>query len=188
MNTPLNFWKRITSKTWFQDGMAVNLSRMNHLVGLKALLQLPGLLLFAVSVAMMWLPGFQPLWLLHDDARWFRWIILGLYASWTIWFASFVQRDDVYEDLSWGDTQGIEATGNKSIAMYAIGVMAWWIALISQQWLTGTISWWFMVVTAFLQVVPLFMGDLLQEQARRMGPLLTNVALVATTLVYIVFG
>lgn len=149
--------------------------------------KLYGLLVLLMVIGLSYLPGFAPVWII-GNAKWWLWVIAGLYVAWSVHFASFLQSGDQYDGLYWGNVQGIRIKGNKGLFPYFMAVLVGTLAYTTQLETTGQTTTWLYLVCAFVQLLPLLMGNMLSEQAKRLGPFFTNITLIITAMFYIAAG
>lgn len=155
-----------------------------------SLITMPALYFFVLVWGLSWLQGFRALpYLATSFDVWLRGIFNGVFLTWTFIFIGFAQRLEHYKLDSWDKTiQGIEEKGNKHWTVYALAVFVWLLTYGLERWLTGGATTWFFLVCAFIQILPLLMGNSLVEQARHLAPKIANWILILTALWLIAVG
>lgn len=163
----------------------VNTARFKNL--LMTLTQLWGVIVIGIVYALTYVRGFQayPFATFRDGGgTWMSIFSTVVYVAWAAFFTAFVMRNDQY-DMSWrrGDGNVTERiTGNKSATMYAFAgmvlVLSWWMGVYL----------FILLPMLLVQLLPLFTGPTLQDQAHREGILIVNGILIVAAIVLIVFG
>lgn len=160
------------------------LSQLRSLAG--QLLKLWGLLVFVLVMVFGLLDGFGPLWIVTDEGPVRALTILsGLYAAWTLVFTGFLQRQDSYNVSAGNVVESVE--GNKTIVTYVLAMLVGMSFFVTEQ-IIGVPHTAFLAICAFVQLLPLFMGDSFKEQAENLLPFLANVALMVVAVYYLAVG
>lgn len=155
---------------------------------LRQVLKLWGFLVFVLAIVFGALKGFGPLlFVVADNPGALRTltILSGFYACWTFLYTGFLQKQDRYNIQSNDALEVVE--GNKSILTYGFGVLVWLIFFIAEQ-IIGEPHTAFLAICAFIQLLPLFMGDSFKEQSENLMPFLANVIVLVTAAYMLAIG
>ena len=154
------------------------------------IVKMPATYFFLLVFALSWMQGFQPIPFLSTTFDgWLRGIGNGVFLTWTCLFIGFVQRLDNYKVDSFDKSiQGIEAKGNKHWTVYGLGVVVWLVMYGLESWIAHGATTWFFLVCAFLQILPLLLGNSLVEQAKHLAPKFANWTLIVTAMWLISVG
>jgi hypothetical protein len=156
---------------------------------LKYVLKLWALLVFVLALVLSALPGFGPsLWVVSASPQADRLvqILTILYTAWTFIYTGFLQREANYSVPTKNESVLVVDT-NKNVLSYAAGGIVW-LTFISIQAFIGQPATAFMAICAFVQLMPIFLGDSFREQAENLMPLLGNVTLLVLSLYVVGIG
>lgn len=154
---------------------------------LRQLFKLWGFLVFVLALVFGAL-GFGPLLFItaeNPGSMRALTILSGFYACWTILYTGFLQKQDEYNVQSHDALEVVE--GNKSILTYGFGVLVWLIFFIAEQ-IIGEPHTAFLAICAFIQLLPLFMGDSFKEQAENLMPFWANIVILVTSAYMLAIG
>lgn len=151
----------------------------------RTVLKLWGLLVLVIAFVFYWLDGFGPLWVNDDPSKQVLTILSLMYGAWTFVLTGFLQRDDSYS-VAINDSSTDAVQGNKSMVMYAFAVVVW-LAIFVIENIIGEPHIAFLAVCAFIQLLPLFMGDSFKEQAENLMPFLANMVLLLASMYLLAF-
>jgi len=155
---------------------------------LSQMFKLWGFLVFVLAIVFGALDGFGPLLFItaeNPGSMRALTILSGFYACWTILYTGFLQKQDGYNVQSNDALEVVE--GNKSILTYGFGVLVWLIFFITEQ-IIGEPHTAFLAICAFIQLLPLFMGDSFKEQAENLMPFLANIVILVTSAYTLAIG
>lgn len=155
----------------------------------KYMFKLWALLVFALALVLSALPGFHPsLWVNSPDPAADRMvqILAILYTAWTFVYTGFLQRGAHYSVTDKRDNI-IALDSNKNVLTYLCGALVW-ILFFTAQAIIGQPATAFMAFCAFIQLLPLFMGNSFMEQAENLMPLFGNVTLLVLAMYVVVIG
>ncbi len=155
---------------------------------LRQTVKLWGFLVFVLAIVFGALKGFGPLLFVvaenPDTVRTLT-IISGFYACWTFLYTGFLQKQDRHTVQSHDAVETVE--GNKSVLSYGFGVVVWLAFFIAEQ-IIGEPHTAFLAICAFIQLLPLFMGDSFKEQSENLMPFLANVIILVTAAYTLAIG
>lgn len=156
---------------------------------LKYMLKLWALLFFVLALVLSVLPSFGPsLWVNSPDPYADRMvqILTILYTAWTFVFTGFLQREANYS-VAKSNGNFTVLDSNKNLLTYLSGALVWLIFYIIQA-IVGQPATAFMAFCAFIQLLPVFLGDSFREQAENLMPLLGNVTLLVLSMYVVGIG